>query len=167
MVAQKQVTVHLYFLNYLLLCIVVIEYILPEYFFCCILHIPLLLFICVKTKTWINFNSYINKTRNSRAKSEIRTLGTEISAWILDHNGSNPPDLLTIGRDNYLDPWKRPYVYSPIPVLEDPLGSATLNKDYDIYSKGVDGAGTPAGGDTGNKDDIVRSNDGAYVGLRE
>jgi len=52
-------------------------------------------------------------------------------------------------------------------VLEDPLGVFTLNRDFDIYSKGVDGAGSPTGGDPGNKDDIVRSNDGAFVGLRE
>jgi len=116
-----------------------------------------------------SYNNYINKTKNSRATSEIRTLATEISAYSLDHNGTNPPgnDLTPIGRNNFLDPWKRPYVYFTTPTLEDPLGSATLNKDFDIYSKGIDGAGLPEGGDPGNKDDIVRSNDGAFIGLRE
>jgi general secretion pathway protein G len=114
-----------------------------------------------------SYNNYINKTRNARAMSEIRTLATEISAWSLDHNGSNPPDLAAIGRGGYLDPWQRLYEYSPIAVLEDPFGARLLNTDFDIYSKGLDGAGTPASGDPGNKDDIVRSNDGAFVGLRE
>jgi prepilin-type N-terminal cleavage/methylation domain-containing protein len=114
-----------------------------------------------------SYNTYINKTRNARAMSEIRTLATEISAWSLDHNNTNPPNLAAIGRDNFLDPWKRPYIYLTTPALEDPLGSATLNREFDIYSKGMDDAGTPAGGDPGNKDDIVRSNDGAFVGLRE
>jgi type II secretory pathway pseudopilin PulG len=117
-----------------------------------------------------SYNTYINKTRNARAMSEIRTLATEISSYSLDHNGTNPPgdDLTPIGRNGFLDPWKRPYVYKTIPVLEDPSGSgATLNKDFDIYSTGVDGASAPEGGDPLNKDDIVRSNDGAFVGLRE
>lgn len=102
--------------------------------------------------------------------SEIRTLATEISAYSLDHNGTNPPgnDLTPIGRNGFLDPWKRLYEYKTIAVLEDPSGSgATLNKDFDIYSTGLDGASEPEGGDPGNKDDIVRSNDGAFVGLRE
>lgn len=116
-----------------------------------------------------SYNNYINKTKNARAMSEIRTLATEISAYSLDHNGTNPPgnDLTPIGRNGFLDPWKRPYEYITTPALEDPLGSTTLNRDFDIYSKGIDGAGTPAAGDPGNKDDIVRANDGAFVGLRE
>jgi prepilin-type N-terminal cleavage/methylation domain-containing protein len=114
-----------------------------------------------------SYNNYINKSKNARAMSEIRTLTTEISAWSLDHNNTNPPNLAAIGRDNYLDPWKRPYEYKTIPVLEDPFGARLLNTDFDIYSKGIDGAGTPVAGDPGNKDDIVRSNDGAFVGLRE
>jgi prepilin-type N-terminal cleavage/methylation domain-containing protein len=114
------------------------------------------------------YNNYINKTKKARAMSEIRTLATEISAYSLDHNGSNPPanDLTPIGRNGFLDPWKRPYQYLTTPALEDPYG-LMLNKDFDIYSMGIDGAGTPADGDPGNKDDIVRSNDGAFVGLRE
>ena len=112
-----------------------------------------------------SYNNYINKTRNARAMSEVRTLATEISAWSLDHNGDKPPNLAAINRDNYLDPWQRPYIYLATAALEDPFGSL-LNKDFDIYSTGVDGLGAPAS-DPGNKDDIVRSNDGAFVGLRE
>jgi prepilin-type N-terminal cleavage/methylation domain-containing protein len=115
-----------------------------------------------------SYNTYINKSKNARAMSEIRTLTTEISAWSLDHNNTNPPDMAAIGRDNFLDPWKRPYIYLTTPALEDPSGSgATLNKDFDIYSKGMDGGSAIEGGDPLNKDDIVRSNDGAFVGLRE
>jgi len=48
------------------------------------------------------YANYLEKTRNARAMSEIRTLSTEISAWSLDHNGTNPPDLAAIGRNNFL-----------------------------------------------------------------
>jgi hypothetical protein len=115
------------------------------------------------------YNNYVDKTRNARTMSEVRTLGTEISGYALDHGGLNPPgnNLTPIGRNNFLDPWKRPYVYLTTPALEDPSGTSLLNSDFDIYSKGIDGTGTPAGGNSGNRDDIVRSNNGAYVGLRE
>jgi general secretion pathway protein G len=115
-----------------------------------------------------SYNNYINKTRNARAMSELRTLATEISAYSLDHNGANPPgnDLTPIGRNGFLDPWKRAYVYLTTPLLEDVFG-IKLNKDFDIYSRGIDGDSAIAGGDPLNKDDIVRSNDGAFVGLRE
>jgi prepilin-type N-terminal cleavage/methylation domain-containing protein len=114
-----------------------------------------------------SYNNYINKSKNARAMSEIRTLTTEISAWSLDHNNTNPPDMAAIGRDGYLDPWKRQYIYLTTPTLKGPIGPATLNTDFDIYSTGIDGASAADGGDPGNKDDIVRSNDGAFVGLRE
>jgi general secretion pathway protein G len=54
-----------------------------------------------------------------------------------------------------------------VPALQDDLGVHNLNTDFDVYSKGADGAGTLAGGDPGNKDDIVRANDGTFVGMRE
>jgi len=114
-----------------------------------------------------SYNNYINKAKKSRAISEVRTLSTEISGWALDHNGNNPLDLTAIGRGNFYDPWKRLYEYSPVPVLEDPSGTYFLNKDFDVYSKGIDGAGTPAAGDPGNLDDIVRSGSGSFFGLRE
>jgi len=114
-----------------------------------------------------SYNNYVSKASNSRASSEVRTISTEISGWALDHDNKNPIDLTVIGRDTMRDPWKNPYQYSPVPVLKEPLDVEFLNTDFDIYSKGPDGAGTPAGGDPGNKDDIVRANNGAFTGLRE
>jgi len=48
----------------------------------------------------------------------------------------------------------------------DPLNVFSLNTDYDLYSMGVNGRSSTAGGDPDNDDDIVRSNDGSYVGPR-
>ena len=116
-----------------------------------------------------SFHNYTNKTKNSRVMSEIRTLGTEISAYSLER-GTNPPDLAAINRGGFLDPWRRVYVYTNIAgggvPLEGPFG-VTLNKDYDLYSTGVNGISAIAFGDPANKDDIVRFNDGSYAGIRE
>jgi type II secretion system protein G len=121
------------------------------------------------------YNNYIDKTRNGRAASEIRTISTEISGYALD-KGAYPPSLAVpeINRINFLDPWKRQYVYrlvtdptsDPI-ALRDPLNIRQLNSVYDLYCKGQDGNSQADGGAAINVDDIVLFNDGAYIGLRE
>lgn len=125
------------------------------------------------------FNNYTNKTKTARAASEIRTINTEITGYSLD-KGSYPATLADINRPNYKDPWKRDYVYynwtvvpavplptAPLPQvpLKDVL-SLRLNTDYDLYSLGPDGVTAEVGGVAATANDIARSNDGAYVGLR-
>jgi general secretion pathway protein G len=112
------------------------------------------------------FNGYLNQSKSAAAMGDIRTLSTEISAYAMD-KGRNPDKLDDINRKNFLDPWKRPYAYEKTPVLMDKANFDTLNTDFDVYSMGVDGTSFPAGGDTHNDDDIVRTNDGAFVGMRQ
>jgi prepilin-type N-terminal cleavage/methylation domain-containing protein len=115
------------------------------------------------------YNTYIDKSKTSRAMADIRTLGTEISGHYID-KGKNPDSLSDINRGGFLDPWKRPYVYTNIATGGTPLVgpfSKTLNQTFDIYSKGVNGLSATAYGDPSNKDDIVNFNDSTYVGLRE
>jgi general secretion pathway protein G len=40
-----------------------------------------------------------------------------------------------------------------------------LNSDYDLYSKGKDGESVPQIGDRRSQDDVLRANNGAYIGL--
>ena len=40
-----------------------------------------------------------------------------------------------------------------------------VNSDYDLYSMGQDRGSVPAFTAKASQDDIVRANDGAYVGL--
>ena len=40
-----------------------------------------------------------------------------------------------------------------------------INTDYDLYSKGPDGASSPPLTARAGQDDIVRANDGAYIGV--
>ncbi|MFQ5988854.1 MAG: hypothetical protein ACE5K9_02950 [Candidatus Methylomirabilales bacterium] len=40
-----------------------------------------------------------------------------------------------------------------------------LNSDYDLYSKGKDGQSQPPLTAQARRDDIVRANDGGFVGL--
>ncbi len=114
------------------------------------------------------FTQYINKTKNGRCAADIRTIEKDITAYAIDKNAL-PPTLLDAGF-NKLDPWDHPYSYSvigsgPAP-LEDFIGDQ-LNTDYDLYSKGADGASNNIAADPAINDDIVRSKDGSFAGLRE
>jgi len=121
------------------------------------------------------YNSYLEKTRNGRAMAEIRTLSTEITGFSTDNGGAYPIDLGRINRGGFKDPWNRLYQYNNFtdlaatPALKDAFDPENYNKDFDVYSLGVDGLTNPAGVDNGTttKDDIIRTNDGSFIGLRE
>jgi general secretion pathway protein G len=40
-----------------------------------------------------------------------------------------------------------------------------INTDYDLYSMGKDGRSSPPLTAKASRDDIIRANDGAYIGL--
>jgi general secretion pathway protein G len=116
------------------------------------------------------FTSYINKTKNAKAMTEIRNLSTEISSYNLDR-GSFPEALTDLRPGPFNDPWLRGYEYinianHPGTELMDKPNFFALNKDYDLFSKGADGDFVRTGGNPLNLDDIVRANDGAFIGLR-
>ena len=116
------------------------------------------------------YKAYINSTRSVAAASDIRTIEKAISSYLLDNNMTVPAATLSeMGIESMLDPWKRPYVYQIVVTdaeLENFAGQP-LNADYDLYSMGQDGVSTPSPGNAPvNSDDIARSNDGGYVGVR-
>lgn len=113
------------------------------------------------------FTQYVNKTKSSRALAEIRNIEKDITAYIIDKN-TLPPTLNDAGFTRP-DPWERPYEYSIIGSGPAPLENFIadpLNTDYDLYSKGPDGLSDAAAAHATSADDIVRSNDGGYAGLR-
>jgi len=114
------------------------------------------------------FSSYVTRAKSSRAAADIRTIDQAISAYFIDHNAL-PATLSDVGITNLLDPWGRPYEYQILgngaAPLEDSVGG-DLNTDYDLYSKGADGASAVSSADPTSTDDIVRANSGMYAGLR-
>ena len=116
--------------------------------------------------------SYIETTRNARAMVDLRTLEKEIGSY-LAFTGDYPASLAAIGRADFLDPWDRPYEYLKIATNdnEKPKGArkdrflVPVNSDFDLYSKGVDGESSAPFTAAKSKDDIVRANNGSFVGL--
>jgi len=116
------------------------------------------------------YSNYIDIVRTGRSAGDIRALETAVSAYILDKN-TLPTNFSDIGPSaNQLDPWNRPYVYANLTDTgATPLAYANgkdLNDDYDLYSLGKNGTSSPGYDETSCNDDIVRVNDGQYIGLR-
>lgn len=117
------------------------------------------------------YNSYIDKTKNSHAIEDIRFIEAAIKMYRTE-NGMFPATLAVVRSTNLLDPWGNPYQYLRIMPPTPPTGKqrkdqnlVPVNSDFDLYSEGKDGKSAPAFTSALSRDDIVRANDGVYVGL--
>lgn len=120
--------------------------------------------------------SYIgitDRTRNARAIGEVRALGVAIERFRLSHDDRIPNSLDELGKAIPTDPWNRDYVFLNIRILKN-TGPARkdgklnpINTDYDLYSLGKDGRTALPLRSKHARDDIVRANNGDYVGLGE
>lgn len=116
------------------------------------------------------YSDYINRARIVRAIAEIKEISKLISTYKLDNN-KYPESLHEVGYVAFNDPWGAPYQYLNIQTMgkngkprKDKF-IHPINSDYDLYSKGKDGQSQPPLTAHISKDDIIRANDGAYIGL--
>jgi general secretion pathway protein G len=114
------------------------------------------------------FEGYLQRARVARAVSEIGTMGLALHRWQQDHDAL-PATLAEAGIAG-TDPWGRPYVY--VRAAGAAAGQrrrdgkrATLNTDFDLYSRGADGETSMPLTEPASRDDVVRARDGAYIGL--
>jgi general secretion pathway protein G len=134
--------------------------------------------------------SYRTKAKIALAVSEIKILEQEIKLYETA-NMNLPNDLSEVTLGNMSDPWGSPYQYLKITEDdededEDDNGKkkkgkkekgkkkakpredkskAQVNLDFDLYSMGKDGKSKSRLTDKASLDDIVRANDGNFIGL--
>lgn len=111
-----------------------------------------------------SFAGFRESAKIAVAIGAIKDLEREIVAHVLE-KGAYPAVatwLSDIKKEGLVDPWGQPYVYTA-PGIRTMGGP--LNADFDLYSKGIDGDSAAALLDPPSRDDIVRINDGAYIGL--
>jgi general secretion pathway protein G len=108
----------------------------------------------------------VEQARVAKAIGDIDAIQSELAA--LD---TLPTSLAPINRLTFPDPWGNPYVYLK---LEGQKGSGgarkdhflvPLNSDYDLYSKGKDGASSGPLTAKASADDVIRANNGGFIGL--
>jgi len=119
----------------------------------------------------IVYIDYINKARMYNAIDTISALSTELASYGMD-TGVYPQSLAEIGYGGLLDPWGNPYEYLNIRNAAAGVGGmrkdkflVPINTDFDLYSKGLNGESAAALNAAKSKDDIIRANDGQYIGL--
>lgn len=120
------------------------------------------------------FQEVRERAQVARAIGDIRALSIDL----MDHElgeGVLPASLADIGRDQLLDPWGNPYQYQRIRgpgkvsvgQLRKDRFLVPLNSDFDLYSMGPDGRSQTPLTAQASRDDIVRANDGGFVGVAE
>jgi general secretion pathway protein G len=112
------------------------------------------------------WSDLINRARIARAIGDIQAIQTDLLS-----QDSLPPNLAAINRHTMIDPWGQPYVYNKFPPGPPP-GSARVDKfgipvnlQFDLYSQGKDGSTAVGFSAAVAQDDVVRGNDGGYIGL--
>ncbi len=115
------------------------------------------------------YQRYINQTKIAVAKVDIAMMSAVIQKANKDGT-TYPASLADVNLDTKLDPWGRPYVYYNIAA--NGKGHARkdhalnpLNRDYDLYSVGPDGKSKPQITQKDSLDDVIRANDGAFIGV--
>lgn len=115
------------------------------------------------------YRDLAERARVAKAIGDIRALQTDLLS-----QDSLPPSLAAINRHTLLDPWGRPYVYFKFPAGRGnapPAGArrdrflVPVNSEFDLYSLGKDGASAAPFTARASRDDVVRANDGGFIGL--
>ncbi len=115
-------------------------------------------------------SSYYDQAKVSAAEGDITRIEAGIELYRTVNN-QLPNTLADIQMDTLMDPWGRPYRYLSFAGLKGrgqmrkDRNLVPINSDYDLYSVGKNGASVPPLTSPVSQDDIVRANDGGFIGL--
>jgi general secretion pathway protein G len=117
-----------------------------------------------------SYSRYQDRARIAQAKSDIKIIELAIERF-KPLNVRLPLDLAEIGYADMRDPWGAPYQFLNFDTvhgkgqMRKDRNLVPINSDYDLYSMGKDGRSVPPLTAAHSHDDIVRANNGSYVGL--
>ena len=115
------------------------------------------------------YTNYIEKAKETRAIADILMLQKDIQAYLIN-NETLPDSLDDVGRGSFEDPWGNPYRYLNIGTargvgqMRKDRFMVPINSDFDLYSMGKDGRSSSPLTARSSYDDIIRANDGGYIG---
>jgi general secretion pathway protein G len=129
-----------------------------------------------------SYQSALDEARNTRAIGEIKTIEKEILFFEATQRRL-PSTLAEVGKGDAKDPWGNAYEYLNFEEAlkaskgggkggpKTPPGARKdknlhpINSSFDLYSMGKDGKSVAPLTAGPSQDDIVRANDGGFVGL--
>jgi len=112
----------------------------------------------------------LDRARVTRAMGDIKNIALTLTTARIQL-GQYPDALAEVDCGQIRDPWGRLYVYLKLEGKKGNGGArkdknlVPLNSDFDLYSVGPDGRSTSALTAKASRDDVVRANNGAYIGL--
>jgi len=115
------------------------------------------------------YAGYRDRLKTDQAVSDVMVISLSVTEFRNDYQRL-PVDLAEIGKSAMADPWGNPYRYvnhatAPNGEFRKDKNIVPINSDFDLYSKGKDGASAAPLTAAYGRDDIIRANDGAFVGL--
>ena len=120
------------------------------------------------------YNGFIDRAKVDKAIADIGSFDIKLEEFRLKNNDQLPGSLDDLNMEIPQDAWGQPYVYLNIQTAGPGKGGLRkdgklnpLNTDYDLYSLGADGESAGPLTAAKSRDDIVRANNGAYIGLAE
>ncbi len=130
----------------------------------------------VMTMALSAYTEHQNRVRLELVVADMKVAEMAIFGYFQDYQ-RYPPSLADVGFDK-LDPWGNPYQYLNIAnapakgkgkggvgKLRKDKNLVPINSDYDLYSMGADGRSVGPLTAKHSRDDIVRANNGAFIGL--
>lgn len=120
------------------------------------------------------YDRYVQRAKIRAAIGDIGKLSLAIEEYRLRNMDRIPMTLAELGMEIPNDPWGRPYEFLNIRVggpgaagLRKDGKLNPLNTDFDLYSRGRDGSSKAPLSAAASRDDVVRANNGAFIGLGE
>lgn len=117
-----------------------------------------------------SYRAYVLKAERYQTIVDMTLISSMVKAYEQD-NGTLPDSLADIGWTKP-DKWGNPYQYlkmegASVGKKRKDRSLHPLNSDYDLYSMGPDGKSASPLTAKISQDDIIRANDGAFIGVAE
>jgi general secretion pathway protein G len=116
------------------------------------------------------YGESLYRSKVTQAMADIHNVSGKLKVWEIFNMGL-PDSLAQAGINDAYDPWGHPYQYFKIDgtkgkgdVRKDHKLNP-INSDFDLCSMGRDGVSKPQISNKDSLDDIIRANNGGFVGL--
>lgn len=117
-----------------------------------------------------SYQAYMERAKIQVAKKDILEISLKLERYLTFKNAY--PTTLADLPDTRLDPWGSPYRYlsmegAKVGQKRKDKSLHPLNSDYDLYSMGPDGNSQTPLTAKASRDDIIRANNGGFIGVAE